>query len=136
MKKFCLIYIPALCCFQVLVAKLTQIKSGKDGYYERRKGFKIESKGPRYELSDFVVKIGSVSMSSNFKGILVEVRLRIYTKLITLIHYHINFYCFRIVSHIVLFLPKLQLHVPLFKEYNSIFMFCHTLIFTFTLNFL
>jgi len=92
MKKYCLIYIPALCCFQVLVAKLTQIKSGKDGYYERRKGFKIESKGPRYELSDFVVKIGSVSMSSNFKGILVEVRLRIYTKLITLIHYHINFY--------------------------------------------
>ncbi|XP_052779363.1 mediator of RNA polymerase II transcription subunit 20-like [Mya arenaria] len=59
--------------FEVLVAKLTQSKSGKDGYYERRKGLKIESKGPRFELSDFIVKIGSVSMASNFKGILVEV---------------------------------------------------------------
>ncbi|WAR26917.1 MED20-like protein, partial [Mya arenaria] len=59
--------------FELLVAKLTQSKSGKDGYYERRKGLKIESKGPSFELSDFIVKIGSVSMASDFKGILVEV---------------------------------------------------------------
>ncbi|KAH3881709.1 mediator of RNA polymerase II transcription subunit 20-like [Dreissena polymorpha] len=59
--------------FEVLMAKLTQSKSGKDGFYQQRKGFKIESKGPRFEISDFVIKIGSVSMASNFKGILVEV---------------------------------------------------------------
>lgn len=60
--------------FEVLIAKLTQTKSGKDSFYQQRKGFKMEAKGPRYELSDFVIKIGSVSMASNFKGILVEVR--------------------------------------------------------------
>lgn len=59
--------------FDVLIAKLTQNKSGKDGFYQQRKGFKIEAKGPRYELSDFVIKIGSVSLASNFRGILVEV---------------------------------------------------------------
>ncbi|XP_046542963.1 mediator of RNA polymerase II transcription subunit 20-like [Haliotis rubra] len=42
-------------------------------YYQQRKGFKIESKGQRYELGDFVIKIGSVTLTSNFKGILVEV---------------------------------------------------------------
>ena len=60
--------------FEVLIVKLTQSKSGKDSFYQQRKGFKIESKGPRYELGDFIIKIGSVSLASNFKGILVEVR--------------------------------------------------------------
>ncbi|XP_060597390.1 mediator of RNA polymerase II transcription subunit 20-like [Ruditapes philippinarum] len=59
--------------FEVLIAKLTQVKAGKEPLYQHRKGFKMESKGPRYELSDFIIKIGSVSMASNFKGILVEV---------------------------------------------------------------
>lgn len=59
--------------FEVLIVKLTQSKSGKDSFYQQRKGFKIESKGPRYELGDFIIKIGSVSLASNFKGILVEV---------------------------------------------------------------
>lgn len=59
--------------FDVLIDKLIGENKGKDGYYTQRKGFKIESKGPRYELCDFVIKIGSVSLASNFKGILVEV---------------------------------------------------------------
>lgn len=33
----------------------------------------IESKGPRFELGDFVIKLGNVTMSQTFKGILVEV---------------------------------------------------------------
>jgi len=35
------------------------------------KKLKIESKGSRYEIGDFVVKLGVVSASSSFKGILV-----------------------------------------------------------------
>ena len=60
--------------FEVLIARLTQSKSEKGCFYQQRKGFKIESKGPRYELGDFIIKIGSVSLASNFKGILMEVR--------------------------------------------------------------
>ena len=60
--------------FEVLVARLTQSKSEKGCFYQQRKGFKIESKGPRFELGDFIIKIGSVSLASNFKGILMEVR--------------------------------------------------------------
>ncbi|KAL4226133.1 mediator complex subunit Med20 [Mactra antiquata] len=59
--------------FDVLIHKLTSGKAGKEAFYQQRKGSKMESKGPRYELSDFIIKIGSVSMASNFKGILVEV---------------------------------------------------------------
>lgn len=54
--------------FDILFMKL------KD-YYSSRKYPKIESKGQRYEVGDFVVKIGSVVFGHNtaFKGILVEV---------------------------------------------------------------
>ncbi|BES97808.1 unnamed protein product [Nesidiocoris tenuis] len=37
---------------------------------------KIESKGPRFELADFCIKLGSVTISQNFKGVLVEVEYR------------------------------------------------------------
>lgn len=37
---------------------------------------KIESKGPRFELGDFLIKLGSVTTGQNFKGILVEVEYR------------------------------------------------------------
>ncbi|KAL5013363.1 hypothetical protein ScPMuIL_007633 [Solemya velum] len=56
--------------FEIFMNKLTHSKSA---FYQQRKGFKIESKGQRYELGDFFIKIGSVSLMSNFKGILVEV---------------------------------------------------------------
>lgn len=36
----------------------------------------IESKGPRFELGDFLIKLGSVAMSQNFKGVLIEVEYR------------------------------------------------------------
>ncbi|ESO91283.1 hypothetical protein LOTGIDRAFT_153713 [Lottia gigantea] len=42
-------------------------------YYQQRKGSKIESKGQRYEFGDFVFKVGSVSLASSFKGILLEI---------------------------------------------------------------
>lgn len=43
--------------------------------YTSKKQTKIESKGPRFEIGDFCVKIGSVTMSQNFKGVLVEVNI-------------------------------------------------------------
>ena len=33
----------------------------------------IESKGPRFEIGDFLVKLGSVTVGGVFKGVLVEV---------------------------------------------------------------
>lgn len=57
------------------MSKLTSAKTGRESYYQQRKGFRIESRGQRYELWDFIIKIGSVSLNSNFKGILVEVSI-------------------------------------------------------------
>ncbi|XP_054268789.1 mediator of RNA polymerase II transcription subunit 20 [Macrosteles quadrilineatus] len=45
-------------------------------FYTSKKQTKIESKGPRFELGDFLIKLGSVTMSQNFKGVLVEVEYR------------------------------------------------------------
>ena len=50
------------------------------GFYQQRKGFKIESKGQRYEYGDFLIKIGSVLLASSFKGILVEVSIYLYRR--------------------------------------------------------
>jgi mediator of RNA polymerase II transcription subunit 20 len=33
----------------------------------------MDSKGPKYQLGDFTVKIGSVSLGPSFRGILIEV---------------------------------------------------------------
>uniref|UniRef100_T1IQF9 Mediator of RNA polymerase II transcription subunit 20 n=1 Tax=Strigamia maritima TaxID=126957 RepID=T1IQF9_STRMM len=52
--------------FDHLMGKLSTI-------YTPKKATRIESKGQSYELKDFLVKIGSVSMGSSFKGILIEV---------------------------------------------------------------
>jgi hypothetical protein len=52
--------------FDLLMLKMTNI-------YASKKQTKIESKGPRFEIGDFCVKLGSVTMSQNFKGVLVEV---------------------------------------------------------------
>lgn len=52
--------------FDLLMMKMTNI-------YTSKKQTKIESKGPRFEIGDFCVKLGSVTMSQNFKGVLVEV---------------------------------------------------------------
>lgn len=45
-------------------------------FYQSKKQTKAESKGPRYEIGDFCVKLGTVTVSQNFKGILVEVEYR------------------------------------------------------------
>ena len=50
--------------FDLLLLKLSNIYSKK---------LRIESKGPRFEIGDFLVKLGVVSVGSSFKGILVEV---------------------------------------------------------------
>jgi mediator of RNA polymerase II transcription subunit 20 len=52
--------------FDFLMNKMTNI-------YTSKKQTKIEAKGPRFEIGDFCVKLGSVTMSQNFKGVLVEV---------------------------------------------------------------
>ncbi|XP_063981998.1 mediator of RNA polymerase II transcription subunit 20 [Diachasmimorpha longicaudata] len=55
--------------FDLLMLKIGAI-------YTSKKQTKIESKGPRFEIGDFCVKLGSVTMSQNFKGVLVEVEYR------------------------------------------------------------
>lgn len=55
--------------FDLLMCKMTPAMNAK-------KQPKIESKGPRFELGDFLVKLGSVTMGQNFKGILVECEYR------------------------------------------------------------
>lgn len=59
--------------FEDMMSKLTMAKAGRESFYSQRKGFKIESRGQRYEVGDFIIKIGSVSLASNFRGILIEV---------------------------------------------------------------
>lgn len=54
--------------FDLLMLKMTPIYT--------KKVAKIESKGPRFELADFCIKLGSVTISQNFKGVLVEVEYR------------------------------------------------------------
>ena len=44
-------------------------------FYICRKNNRIETKGQRYELGDFVIKVGSAIISGSvFKGVLVEVK--------------------------------------------------------------
>ena len=50
--------------FDLLLLKLGNVYAKK---------FKIESKGSRFEIGDFLVKLGIVSTAGSFKGILVEV---------------------------------------------------------------
>ncbi|OXU25677.1 hypothetical protein TSAR_006052 [Trichomalopsis sarcophagae] len=55
--------------FDLLMLKMTNI-------YTNKKQTKIECKGPRFELGDFCIKLGTVNMTQNFKGVLVEVEYR------------------------------------------------------------
>lgn len=50
--------------FDLLMLKLTNVY---------KKKLTIESRGPRFEIGDFIVKLGSVTVAGVFKGILVEV---------------------------------------------------------------
>ncbi|XP_077290130.1 mediator complex subunit 20 [Arctopsyche grandis] len=55
--------------FDLLMLKLSN-------HYTSKKQTKMESKGPRFELGDFCIKLGSVTMNQTFKGVLVEVEYR------------------------------------------------------------
>lgn len=55
--------------FDLLMCKMTPAMNAK-------KQPKIESKGPRFEYGDFLIKLGSVTMGQTFKGILVECEYR------------------------------------------------------------
>lgn len=54
--------------FDLLMQKLR-------AFYAPKKNVKVETKGQRYELGDFIIKVGSAVLGPNtsFKGILVEV---------------------------------------------------------------
>lgn len=51
--------------FDLLIVKMNTVLNRRQ---------RIETRGPRYELCDFCVKIGSVTMGQNFKGVLLEVK--------------------------------------------------------------
>ena len=55
--------------FDLLMMKMVTV-------YTSKKQTKIESKGARFVYGDFLIKLGSVTMSENFKGILIEVEYR------------------------------------------------------------
>ncbi|KAK9879616.1 hypothetical protein WA026_006680 [Henosepilachna vigintioctopunctata] len=55
--------------FDLLMMKMSS-------FYTSKKQTKAESKGPRFEIGDFCVKLGTITVSSNFKGILVEVEYK------------------------------------------------------------
>lgn len=44
-----------------------------NGFYVPKKTARIESKGTRYEMGDFIIKIGIVSLGPHARGVLVEV---------------------------------------------------------------
>ncbi|MCJ8744122.1 hypothetical protein PDJAM_G00114940 [Pangasius djambal] len=52
--------------FDVLMVKLKS-------HFQNAKGHKVESRGARYRYADFLIKIGTVTMSSSARGISVEV---------------------------------------------------------------
>lgn len=55
--------------FDLVLIKMTAVNPNK-------KQTRIESKGARFEYGDFVIKLGSVTIMENFKGILIEVEYR------------------------------------------------------------
>ena len=69
------------CLLHYLVINQFKICFLLSDYYKARKNTKVESKGQRYELDDFIVKVGSVVLgqTTSFKGVLVEVRVYFYT---------------------------------------------------------
>lgn len=52
--------------FDVLMVKLKS-------HFQNAKGHKVESRGSRYRYCDFLIKVGTVTMSSSARGISVEV---------------------------------------------------------------
>ncbi|XP_055510956.1 mediator of RNA polymerase II transcription subunit 20 isoform X4 [Leucoraja erinacea] len=59
-------YLVADTNFDTLMIKLK-------GFFQNAKSNKIESRGPRYQYGDFLVKVGTVTMGPSVRGISVEV---------------------------------------------------------------
>lgn len=57
--------------FDVLMVKLKS-------HFQNAKGHKVESRGSRYRYCDFLIKVGTVTMSSSARGISVEVCVYMY----------------------------------------------------------
>lgn len=74
--------------------------------YTSKKQTKIESKGARFEYGDFLIKLGSVTMMENFKGILIEYRPCV-----------VLFYCWEMIREVL----QSFLGVTVPKEYPSYF---------------
>uniref|UniRef100_A0A1A9WAQ2 Mediator of RNA polymerase II transcription subunit 20 n=1 Tax=Glossina brevipalpis TaxID=37001 RepID=A0A1A9WAQ2_9MUSC len=55
--------------FDLVIIKMTAVNTNK-------KQTRIESKGARFEYGDFIIKLGSVTMMENFKGVLIEIEYR------------------------------------------------------------
>jgi len=51
--------------FDLLLLKMSSVYTSKKS--------KVEIRGPRFELGDFVIKIGAININHNVKGIIVEV---------------------------------------------------------------
>lgn len=52
--------------FDILMVKLKS-------HFQNAKGHKVECRGSRYRYCDFLIKVGTVTMSSSARGISVEV---------------------------------------------------------------
>lgn len=63
-------YLTADVNFDVLMLKLKS-------HFQNAKGHKVESRGARYRYCDFLVKVGTVTMSSSARGISVEVCVKL-----------------------------------------------------------
>ncbi|XP_013099119.1 mediator of RNA polymerase II transcription subunit 20 [Stomoxys calcitrans] len=87
--------------FDMLMLKMINVSTHK-------KQTKIESKGARFEYGDFLIKLGSVTMSENFKGILIEIEYRPCVVL---------FYCWEMIREVL----QSFLGVTVPKEYPSYF---------------
>lgn len=61
--------------FDLLLLKMSSVYTSKKS--------KVEIRGPRFELNDFVIKIGAVNINHNVKGIIVEVRIGYFSRLST-----------------------------------------------------
>lgn len=87
--------------FDLLMLKMTSV-------YTSKKQTKIESKGARFEYGDFLIKLGSVTMMENFKGILIEIEYRPCVVL---------FYCWEMIREVL----QSFLGVTVAKDYPSYF---------------
>ncbi|XP_065673849.1 mediator of RNA polymerase II transcription subunit 20-like isoform X2 [Hydra vulgaris] len=52
---------------------INSIISKLSDFYLPRKGSKTEAKGSRFTLGDFIIKIGTITQASSFKGVVAEI---------------------------------------------------------------